>query len=476
MSLLSPQLETLRRIEPREVVGTVDSVRGLTLTVRSLPLPVGALVRLEGRNTAETAASGGAARGEVIGFNGGRTLVMLLDGRAGIAPGWRAIGEQAAQTVQVGGSLLGRVIDGFGMPLDGGSIPVETVARPLSPPRLNPLSRRVIERPLPTGIRAIDALLTMGRGQRLGVFAGPGVGKSSLLSAIARRSSADVNVIALIGERGREVKEFIEHALGEEGLRRSVVIASTSDESPLLRVRAAMVACAVAEHFRDLGRDVMLMMDSVTRFAQAQRQIGLAAGEQPATKGYTPSVFAIMPQILERAGAVEGGGSISGLYTILVEGDDLSEPISDAARGILDGHVVLSRRLATRGHYPAIDVLDSISRVADAVTDENHQTARRRFLSMAAAYREAEEIISIGAYVAGSDPDVDLAIEMRPRMQAFLCQGRDEVAEYPRVCRTLLEIAAESEQVRQRMAASRRSGGGASGAGAAAGSAGGRRA
>jgi flagellum-specific ATP synthase len=443
VSLLAAQLDTLHRLQPQEVRGAVASVRGLSIVVEALPLPVGSLVRLvrEGHDRDVP------LWGEVIGFDGARSIVMLLGSGSGVSPGMTVVGEQTAQTVQVGCSLLGRIINGLGQPLDHKPRAADTVARPLHATPTAALHRRRIEEPLPTGVRALDALVTIGRGQRVGVFSGPGVGKSTLLSVIARNTAADVNVIALVGERGREVREFVETTLGEEGLARSVLVVATSDESPLMRVRAAMVACAVAEFFRELGQDVMLMMDSITRFAQAQRQIGLTVGEQPATKGYTPSVFALLPVLLERAGAIEGGGSITGLYSILVEGDDMTEPISDAARGILDGHVTLSRRLATQGRFPAIDVLDSISRVADDVCDEPHRVARRELLALLSTYAEAEELINIGAYAKGSNPLCDVAIEMRPVLDEFLRQEVSEASEYPVTCRRLIELARMARQL-----------------------------
>ena len=449
MEVMRAQFETLDRLQSREIVGSVSAVRGLSVLVDDLPVPVGALVRLErprGRLSGPHAATDAEVRGEVIGFDGPRSVVMLFGANDGIAPGTMVVGEQTAQTVQVGRSLLGRVIDGLARPIDGGRRPLGTVARPLNPAPTSALQRRSINEPLPTGVRAIDAMVTVGKGQRVGIFSGPGVGKSTMLAIIARNTTADVNVLALVGERGREVREFIEGALGKSGLARSVVVVATGDESPLLRVRAALVACAVAEHFRDLGADVMFMLDSITRLAHAQRQIGLTVGEQPATKGYTPSVFAILPKLLERAGAVEGGGSVTGLYSVLVEGDDLTEPISDATRGILDGHLILSRRLASRGHYPAIDVPDSISRVADVVCDPHHIAARRQILKLLAAYAEAEELINIGAYARGSNPDCDVAIAMKPVIDQFLQQGREENADYPATCKTLLELAKASER------------------------------
>ncbi|MHC4427987.1 MAG: FliI/YscN family ATPase [Planctomycetota bacterium] len=294
-------------------------------------------------------------------------------------------------------------------------------------------------------MRVIDAMVTAGKGQRMGIFSGPGVGKSTLIAQVARHTVADVSVIALVGERGREVREFIDETLAEEGLARSVVVVSTGDEPPLLRIRASLVACAVAEHFRDQGKDVLLMMDSLTRLAQAQRQIGLTVGEQPATKGYTPSVFAMLPRLVERAGAVEGAGSVTGFYSVLVEGDDLTEPVSDAARGVLDGHLALARRLASRGHFPAVDLLDSISRVADVVCDEHHRRARRMVMKLLAAYSEAEELITIGAYASGSNPDCDVAIALKPRIDEFCRQEIEENAAYPQTCKGLLELAAAAE-------------------------------
>jgi len=416
--------------------------------VDDLPLPIGALVRLQRRDHAGDPKDA-AVWGEVVAFEKSRSVVMLFAPSHGIAPGIFVMGEQSAQTVQVGSSLLGRVIDGMGRPIDQkGSLP-DTVARPLHANPTCALHRRPIDEPIPTGIRVIDAMLTLGKGQRVGIFSGPGVGKSTLLATVARNTEAEVNVLALVGERGREVRDFLENALGPEGLARSIVIVATSDESPLIRVRAAFLACAVAEHFRDLGADVMFMMDSVTRFAQAQRQIGLAIGEQPATKGYTPSVFALLPMLLERAGALESGGSITGLYAVLVEGDDMTEPISDASRGVLDGHISLSRKLASSGHYPAVDALDSISRVAVDVCDEHHNAARQQVLKLLGAYAEVEELINIGAYASGSNLNCDVAINMKPEMDAYFQQDVHEKANYPETCRGLLDMAIHAEQLQK---------------------------
>ncbi|MBC03959.1 MAG: hypothetical protein CMJ34_11765 [Phycisphaerae bacterium] len=444
MTVFQRSVEALDAFEPRCVSGTVDAVRGMTVLVRRLRVPIGSVVRIEGSSRHRE-----PVLGEVIGFSESNAIVMLLAGSNGTGPGDRVHLERVSDAIMVGDSWLGRVLDGLGRPIDGGPAPTGLEARPLFPPVVNPMTRGIVKEPISTGLRAIDGLTTLGRGQRIGIFAGPGVGKSTMMASIARGTSADVNVIALVGERGREVKEFIVDALGSEGLARSVVVVATGDESPLLRVRAMAAAITAAEHFRDTGRDVMLMVDSITRFAQAQRQIGLAAGEQPATKGYTPSVFSLLPQLLERAGGIEGGGSITGVYTVLVEGDDLTEPVADAAKGILDGHVVLSRRLANRGHFPAIDPLESISRLADQVSDANHVTARRRILELMASHRESEELISIGAYAAGSNPMTDVAIALKPAIDAFLKQDKDDLTDFPLTCRTLCELAAESERLRQ---------------------------
>ena len=456
---LSAVKQAVRAIEPREIAGTVRAVKGLVLSVEQLPLPVGSLVRVSVPNRADW------PRGEVVGFEGTRALVMLLAEADGVATGASVIGEQPYSTVGVSEWWLGRVVDALGRPIDGkGDIPPGS-PQPMWPPRTSPLTRGVIRDILPTSVRAIDAMLTIGKGQRMGIFAGPGVGKSTLLGSIARGTSAHINVIGLIGERGREVPEFLEHVLGAEGLQRSIVVVATGDESPLMRVRAATVACSAAEYFRDQGLDVMLMLDSVTRFAQAQRQIGLSAGETPATKGFTPSVFSMLPRLLERAGCIAGGGSITGFYTILVEGDDMTEPVADAAKGILDGHIVLSRKLAERNHFPAIDILASISRVADQISDPNHLKARRHMSRLLSAYKEAEELIAIGAYARGSNPEVDAAIALKPVLEKFLCQGQYERAELPYTLRALVELSLSAESAGKRAG---QQGGGAARTGAGA--------
>ncbi len=457
MSCFLDAARELDAIQTRRITGSVAAVQGLTLFADDLPMPVGSQVRVR-----PTRRGGPSPRGEIVGFSRGRAVIMLFDGVDGVGPGAIVEGGATRQVVPCGDMLLGRVINAMGEPIDGGPPLYDVVSRPIGAPPAGALDRRRIDQPLPTGVRVIDGMLTLGRGQRIGVFAGPGVGKSTLLASIARNTAADCNVIALVGERGREVGEFLDDTLGPEGLARSVVVVATGDESPLLRVRAALAAATVAEHFRDQGRDVMLLMDSITRFAQAQRQIGLASGEQPATKGYTPSVFARLPVLLERAGALRDGGSITGVYTVLVEGDDLTEPVSDAARGVLDGHIALSRRIAGQGRYPAVDLLESISRVADAVCDDAHCAARQRLIRALAAFREAEELINIGAYSPGANPDCDAVLALRDQIDAFLTQGRDDSAAYPETCRALLQLAAQinetSHQAARSAAAARAAG------------------
>ncbi|MEQ6341973.1 MAG: flagellar protein export ATPase FliI [Gammaproteobacteria bacterium] len=361
---------------------------------------------------------------EVVGFSGNKTFLMPTGEIRGLMPNSRVIPVRRAYDVAVGDALLGRVLDGGGRPLDGGG-PLRTETTiPLSGRPLNPLARRPIREPLDVGVRAINALLTVGRGQRMGLFAGSGVGKSVLLGMMTRFTNADVIVVGLIGERGREVKEFIENILGAEGMARSVVVASPADHAPMMRLHGAMLATSIAEYFRDQGKQVLLLMDSLTRFAQAQREIALAIGEPPATKGYPPSVFAKLPQLVERAGnSDETGGSITAFYTVLAEGDDQQDPIADAARAILDGHVVLSRQLAEAGHYPAIDIEASISRVMTEVTDSAHQSSARRFKQLYSAYQQNRDLISIGAYSRGNDANIDQAIDYHPRLLDFLHQG-----------------------------------------------------
>ncbi len=365
-------------------------------------------------------------KAEVFGFRDDRMLLVPLGDIRGIAPGNRVVAKEQRAQAPVGEGLLGRVIDGLGNPIDGKGALSWADAYPIYSDPINPLFRNRISQPLDLGIRAVNGILTVGCGQRMGIFAGSGVGKSVLLGMIAKKTSADVNVIALIGERGRELNDFIQRDLGPEGLARSVVVVATSDHLPLVRMRGAFVATAIAEYFRDQGRHVMLMMDSLTRFAMAQREIGLAAGEPPTTKGYTPSVFTLLPKLLERAGTSAGEGTITGLYTVLVEGDDMSEPIADAVRSILDGHIVLSRELAEQNHYPAIDILESISRVMIDITKPEHRECANRLKQILATHKKAEDLINIGAYVMGSNPKIDYAVKMIERVNDYLRQGIDE--------------------------------------------------
>ena len=366
---------------------------------------------------------------EVVGFKGDRTLLMPFGDMHGIAPGSEVFASGSPLSVMISDSIVGRVLDGLGRPIDGkGPIPdAHPIAVHNQPP--TPLSRTRINKPLPLGIRAIDGLLTCGRGQRLGIFSGSGVGKSSIMGMIARYTHADINIIALVGERGREVREFLERDLGDEGLTRSVVVVSTSDTSPLMRIKAPYTATAIAEYFRDKGMDVILMVDSITRFAFAQRELGLAAGEPPTTRGYTPSLFVALPKLLERAGT-SSKGSITGLYNVLVEADDMNEPVADHVRSILDGHVVLSRSLAHRNVYPPIDLLQSISRVMPDITSEEHFNLMRRFRELLTTYTTAEDLINIGAYVKGSNPKIDTAISKIDRIIDYIKQGLYEKVEY----------------------------------------------
>ena len=449
MNFLAPELSTLAQIESRGITGRVASVRGLTLLATDLPVPIGSLVRID------APTESGFVTGEVVGFEGRHTIIMLLADTTGIIPGAYVRLDQVFQAAPISRRMLGRVVNGLGVPIDDLGPIGECVNCPINPTPIGPMRRKRIDEPLRTGVRAIDLMTPMGRGQRLGIFAGPGVGKSTLLGQIARNTDADVNVIALIGERGREVLDFIHHALGPEGLARSLVVVATSDESPLLRVRAAKLATTAAEYFRDRGRDVLLMMDSVTRFAHAQRQVGLSVGEPPATKGYTPSVFSTLATLLERAGRVNLGegrtGSITGLYTILVEGDDMTEPVSDAARGILDGHIVLSRKLAHKGHFPAIDVLDSVSRVTGDVSDNAQIAARMQITKLIAEYREIEDLIQIGAYAPGSSPLADTAIDLIDPINELLQQGTGELGNFEQAKGFMLKLALQAgEMIQQR--------------------------
>jgi flagellum-specific ATP synthase len=413
----------IARLDTVRVNGLVSQVIGLVVESIGPATHVGDICQIKHHGERNAPS----VRAEVVGFRGDRVLLMPLGDMAGIKLGSEVIATGRTPTVAVGAHLLGRVLDGLGEPIDGkGPLDLGRARRyPLNAAPPDPLTRRRITEPLQIGIRAIDGVLTLGKGQRIGIFSGSGVGKSTILGMIARNTAADVNVICLVGERGREVREFIESDLGEEGLKRSVLVVATSDRPPLVRLKAPFVATAIAEYFRDAGKDVMLMTDSVTRFAMAQREVGLAVGEMPVLRGYPPSVFALLPRILERAGASEKG-TITGLYTVLVEGDDENEPICDAVRGILDGHIWLSRDLAARNHYPAIEIARSVSRVLPQITTETHRAVVGKLRSALAAYAQAEDLITIGAYAAGSDPAVDRARRLIEPIRAFLRQGVTE--------------------------------------------------
>jgi flagellum-specific ATP synthase len=412
------RLDRLARAARPLVSGKVARVVGIHLDVAGLTAAIGDAVVV--------ATNEGPLEAEVVAVHDDGLVCMPFGELRGVRAGAPVQATGRPLTISVGDGLLGRVLDGLGRPIDGRPLPagLDAVTVDGTPP--HPLRRAMVDRPLPLGVRALDTLVPCGRGQRLGLFAGSGVGKSSLLSMIARGTEADVSVLALIGERGREVREFIEHDLGPEGLARSVVVVATSNEPALVRLRAAFVATRIAESFRDKGQDVVLMMDSLTRFCMAQREIGLSAGEPPATRGYPPSTFALLPRLLERAGADEHG-SITGLYSVLVDGDDMDEPIADAARSILDGHVVLSRALAHQGHYPAIDVLESVSRVTGRITSPVQRAAATELRRLLAAHRGAKDLIDIGAYVRGSNPLVDRAIDLAEPIRGFLTQDIEQL-------------------------------------------------
>ena len=436
--------EAASQAVPLLASGHLTRINGLVMEASGLKLPLGSSCRI-------LPVGGSPIEAEVVGFNGERLFLMPSEDVYGLSPGARVVALETttpppkigqspparrraidrAKLVPVGDSLLGRILDGAGRPLDrNGPLVVDTL-RPLQSRPINPMSRAPIEQSLDVGVRAINALLTVGRGQRMGLFSGSGVGKSILLGMMARYTSAEVIVVGLIGERGREVKEFVEQILGEEGLRRSVVVAAPADVSPLMRLQGAAYATTIAEHFRDQGRHVLLIMDSLTRYAMAQREIALAIGEPPATRGYPPSVFARLPQLVERAGnGPEDGGSITAFYTVLAEGDDQQDPIADSARAILDGHIVLSRTLADAGHYPAIDIEQSISRAMVNLIDTSHLEQIRKFKVLFARYQRSRDLISVGAYAPGSDPVLDQAIGMYPRMEGFLQQQLIEQAPF----------------------------------------------
>lgn len=435
-SCLATDLKKLRssRKLPLLLKGELTRVVGLTLVAVGCRESIGSRVMIATGENHNVEA-------EVVGFDGSRSYLMCVGSTQGISPGAKVLPTGREAAVAVSSSLLGRVLDGAGNSLDGkGAVNIENYYSLIGKP-YNPLRREIIRRPLDVGVRAINALLTVGRGQRLGLFAGSGVGKSVLLSMMTKFTEADVIVVALIGERGREVKEFIEHNLGEEGVKRSVIVAAPADESPLMRLHGAMVATSIAEYFRDCGQHVLLLMDSLTRFAQAQREIGLSIGEPPATKGYPPSVFTKLPQLVERAGnGYTGGGSITGIYTVLTEGDDQQDPIADSARAILDGHIVLSRKLAESGQFPAIDVEASISRVMHSIVDEQHQIHAQQLRHLLSTYNKNQDLISVGAYTQGNDALLDKAISMRELIMAFLRQKTTEKVDYQTAVKQLAQM------------------------------------
>ncbi len=416
-----------------KVNGKVTDVTGLVIVSTGPNVALDEVCRVVDNKGNEVCKS------EVVGFKNGKVLSIALGEVHKISPACEIIASGESFAIPVGNGLLGRVIDGLGNPIDGkGEIKYSSIRNIYREPP-NPLTRKRIQSPLQTGVRAIDGLLTVGKGQRVGIFAGSGVGKSVTLGMIARNTNADVNVITLIGERGREVREFIEKDLGEEGLKKSVVVVATSDKSALIRMKGAYIGTTIAEYFRDLGMNVVLMMDSVTRFAMAQREIGLTVGEPPTTKGYTPSVFAMLPKLLERAGTTDKG-SITGFYTVLVDGDDMTEPIADAVRSILDGHIVLSRKLANRGQYPAIDILQSVSRVMPDVVTQDHRNRAMTFSEVLSTYNEAEDLINIGAYVKGSNPQIDHALSKIGSLRSFIKQDMKEKSLYADTVKKLHDI------------------------------------
>jgi len=424
--------DTLNSRDYIQYIGKVSKVVGLTIEADGPQASIGDLCYIH-------VAKGEPLKAEVVGFKDEKVLLMPLGEMTGIGPGSVVSANGDILKVAVGPELIGRVLDGLGRPMDekGGMITKQFYRTDNKPP--NPMTRKRITEPLPLGVRAIDGLLTVGKGQRIGIFAGSGVGKSTLMGMIARNTKADINVIALIGERGREVREFIEKDLTQEGLSRSVVVVATSDQPALIRLKGAMVATAIAEYFRDCGKDVLLLMDSLTRYAMAQREVGLSIGEPPVSRGYTPSVFSAFPKLLERAGT-DVKGSITGLYTVLVDGDDLTEPVTDTARGILDGHIVLSRALANKNHYPAIDVLASVSRVMGDIIDKDHKKCASEIKKTMAIYKEAEDLINIGAYLKGSNNKIDYAIKYMDDITSFLQQETDQQISFDEVYHNVLDL------------------------------------
>jgi flagellum-specific ATP synthase len=411
--------EALRYCQPIKMEGKIVKVAGIVAQANGPGMSIGSLCSI--RN-----GSGQNMQAEVIGFNDKRVIVMPFGEMRGIEPGSRIVDINKRPTIKVGDAYLGRVVDGLGQPIDGKGAIQSQADYPIYGNVINPLKRQIINQVIDVGVCSINAMHTLGKGQRIAIMAGSGVGKSVLMGMIARHTNADVIVIALIGERGREVREFIERNLGEDGLKKSVVVAATSDSPALVRIRGAHLATTIAEYFRDKGLDVVLIMDSITRFAMSLREVGLAAGEPPSAKGYTPSVFIQIPKLLERTGTVEKKGSITGVYTVLVEGDDMNEPIADSVRSIVDGHVILSRDLAHKGHYPAVDVLSSISRVMHDIVEDDHLNMARKLVKVLATYRESEDLINIGAYVDGTDPHIDYAKKNIHKINSFLQQDINE--------------------------------------------------
>ena len=421
MNRLQELEQIVANYSPYRKTGFINKIIGLTVKAKGPKVSLGELCSIKTEKGTELLA-------EVVGFDQDENILMPLGETKDIAPGCKVTALNQQLSVPVSNDLLGRVLNGLGQPIDGlPAIQGQGIEVNQLPP--GPLARKNIRLPLPVGVKAIDGVMTCGKGQRLGIFAGSGVGKSTLLGMMAKNTKADVNVIGLIGERGREVKEFIEYELGEEGLKKSVVVVATSDQPPLIRLKAAFVTTAIAEFFCSQGKDVLLMMDSITRFAMAQREIGLAIGEPPATRGYTPSVFSLLPKLLERAGSFEWG-SITGFYTVLVEGDDMNEPITDAVRGIIDGHIMLSRLLAAQNHYPAIDVLNSVSRVMNDIVEPSQLAAVSQLKKVLATYTQAKDLIDIGAYKRGSNQDIDYALDYIQQRNSFLQQGMDEYADF----------------------------------------------
>ncbi len=433
----APYISRVKNSEPLKVYGRIVEITGLTIKATGLDVSIGEACKIYSDNTHPVDA-------EVVGFKEGKVILMAIGEVSGIKHGSRVAPLGKSMSIRVGDELIGRVIDAAGDPIDGRG-PVNGEDYSLFARSPNPLMRKRIEEPLDIGIRSINGLLTCGKGQRIGIMAGSGVGKSVLLGMIAKYSGAAVNVIALIGERSREVREFVEQNLGHEGLKKSVVVVSTSEQAPLAKVRGAFAATAIAEYYRNQGKDVLLLMDSLTRVAMAQREIGLAIGEPPTTRGYTPSVFALIPKLLERVGTSEESGSITGLYTVLVEGDDMLEPVADMSRSVLDGHIVLSRDLAMQNHYPSIDVLQSVSRVMPHIIGERHQKNAGRFIEVMSTYRKFEDMINLGAYKQGSNAKVDYAIKIIDKLRDYLTQDMHELIDFADAVQGLYLIFEEME-------------------------------